>query len=45
MQEGRGVFKILIGKSTEKRPSGRLRHRWEDNSRMGLKEIGINTRN
>ena len=28
-----------------KRPLGRPRHRWEDNIRMDLKEIGINTRN
>jgi hypothetical protein len=25
-----------------KRPLGRPRHRWEDNIRMDLKEIGIN---
>ena len=27
------------------RPLGRPRRRWEDNIRMNLKEIGINTRN
>ena len=31
--------------STEKRPLGRPRRRWEDNIRMDCKEIGINTRN
>ena len=41
MEEGRSAFKILTGK----RSSGRPRRRWEDNIRMGLKEIGINTRN
>ena len=30
---------------TEKRPLGRTRHRWEDNIKMNLKGIGINTRN
>ena len=30
---------------TGKIPLGRPRHRWEDNSRMDLKEIGINTKN
>ena len=30
---------------TGKRPLGRPRHRWEDNIRMNLKEIGINMRN
>jgi hypothetical protein len=45
MEEGRSDFKILTGKSTGKRPLGRPRRRWEDNIRMDLKEIGINTRN
>ena len=39
------VFNILTGKPTEKRPLGRPRRRWQDNIRMDLKEIGINTRN
>ena len=45
MEEGRSAFKILIGEPTGKRPLGRPRHRWEDNIRMDLKDIGINTRN
>ena len=45
MEEGRSAFKILTGKPTEKRPLGRPRHRWEDNFRMNLKEIGVNMRN
>jgi hypothetical protein len=45
MEEGRSAFKMLIGKSRGRRPLGRPRRRWEDNIRMGLKEIGINTRN
>jgi hypothetical protein len=45
MQEGRGAFKILTGKPSGKRSLGRPRRRWEDNITMGLKEIGINTRN
>ena len=36
---------MLIGKPTGKRPSGRPRRRWEDNIRMDLEEIGINTMN
>ena len=35
---------IKINNSTGKRPLGRPRRRWEDNIRMDLKEIGINTR-
>jgi hypothetical protein len=37
--------KILTGTPAGKRPFGRPRRRWEDNNRMNLKEIGINTRN
>ena len=45
MKEGRRAFKNFNSKLTGKRPLGRPRHRWEDNIRMGLKEIGIDTRN
>ena len=45
MEEGRSAFKILSGKPTGKRPLGRLKHRWEENIRMDLKEVGINRRN
>ena len=34
---------MLTGKPTGKRPLGRPRRRWEDNIRMDLEEIGINT--
>ena len=37
--------KILTGKPTRKGPLRRPRRRWEDNIRMDLKEIGINTKN
>ena len=45
MEEDRSAFKILIGKPAGKKPLGRPRRRWEDNIRMDLKEMGINTRN
>ena len=45
MEEGRSAFKILTGIPAGNRPLGRSRSRWEDNSRMNLKEIGISTRN
>ena len=45
MEESRSAFKILTGKPTEKIPLGRPRHRWEDNIRMDLEEIGINAGN
>ena len=44
IEEGRGDYRILAGKPTGKRPLGRPRRRCEDNIRMDLKEIGINTR-
>ena len=45
MEEGRSAFKILTGTPTGKRPLERPRRRWEDNIRMDIKEIGVNTRN
>ena len=45
MEEGRSAFKILVGTPAGNRPLGRPRRRWEDNIRMDLIEIGINTRN
>ena len=42
MEEGRSAFKILKGKSTGKGPLRRPRHRWEDNFRIDLEEIGNN---
>ena len=44
MEECRNTFNILTGKPTGKRPLGRPRLRWEDNIRMDLEDIGINTR-
>ena len=45
LEEGRSVFKFLIGKPTGKRPLGRPRRKWEDNIRMDLEETGINAGN
>jgi hypothetical protein len=39
--EGRGVYRVLVGRPEGKRPLGRPRHRWEDNIKMDLREIGI----
>ena len=41
MEEGRSHFKILIRKPTERRHLETSRHRWEDSTRMNLKEIEI----
>jgi len=40
MGEGRGVYRVLVGKPEGKRPLGRPRHRWEDNINLDLREIG-----
>jgi hypothetical protein len=40
MGEGRGVYRVLVGKPEGKRPLGRPRRRWEDNIRMDLQEVG-----
>jgi len=40
MGEGRGVYRVLVGRPEGKRPLGRPRHRWEDNIRMDLREVG-----
>ena len=45
MEEGRSALKISTGTPTGKRLLGMPSHRWKDNVRMELKEIGINTRN
>jgi hypothetical protein len=38
---GRGVYRVLVGRSKGKRPVGRPRRRWEDNIKLDLREIGI----
>jgi hypothetical protein len=40
MGEMRNAYNILVGKPDGKKPLGRPRHRWEDNIRMDLSEIG-----
>ena len=45
MGEDRSTFNIFTSKPTGKRRLGRPMRRREDNIRMDLKEIGINTRN
>jgi len=40
MGEGRVVYRVLMGKPEGKRPMGRPRHRWVDNIRINLQEVG-----
>jgi hypothetical protein len=45
MGEGRGVYRVLIGKPEAKRLLGRPRGRWQDNIKLDLREIGIDWAN
>jgi hypothetical protein len=45
MGEGRGVYRVLVGKLEGKRPLGRPMRRLEDNIKMNLGEIGIDWAN
>jgi hypothetical protein len=40
-EEGRGVYRILVGNPEGKRPLGRSRRRWEDNIKMDFQEVGM----
>jgi hypothetical protein len=40
IEEERGIHRVLVGKHEGKRPLGRPRHKWEDNIRMDLHEVG-----
>jgi hypothetical protein len=39
--EGRGVYRVLVGKPEGKRPLERPRHSWEDNIKLDLQEVGF----
>jgi hypothetical protein len=39
--EVRSAYNILVGRSEGRRPLGRPRHRWEDNIKMDLGEVGF----
>jgi len=34
------TYMVLVGKPEGRRPLGRPRRRWEDNSKMGIQQIG-----
>jgi len=40
MGERVGVYRVLVGKPEGKRPLGRPRHRWEDNIKVDIQEVG-----
>jgi hypothetical protein len=39
--EKRNAYRTLLGKPEGKRPLGTPRHRWMDNIKMNLREIGL----
>ena len=41
MGERRGVYRVLVREPEGKRPLGRPRHRWEDNTRVGTLIVAI----
>jgi hypothetical protein len=45
MVEGRGIYRVLVGRPEGKRPLGRPRRRWEDNIQIELRDIGIDKAN
>ena len=40
MEQSRNAYRVLVGKTEEKRPLGRPRCRWEGNIKMDLREVG-----
>jgi hypothetical protein len=40
MGKGRGLYRVLVEKTEGKRLLGRPRHRWEDNIKINLQEVG-----
>jgi hypothetical protein len=45
MGEGRGVYRVLVGRPERKRPLGRTRRSWVDNIKLDLRETGIDKTN
>jgi hypothetical protein len=45
MGEGRGVYRVSVGRPKGKRPLGRPGRRWDDNIKLDLREIGIDGMN
>jgi hypothetical protein len=41
MGEERKVYRLLVGEAKLKSPLGRPSRRWEDGTRMDLREIGL----
>jgi hypothetical protein len=44
-EEGRGIYRVLVGRPEGKRPLKRRRRQWEDNIKMNLRETRIDGTN
>jgi hypothetical protein len=42
--EGRGAYRILVGRSEGRRPLGKPRRRWDDNIKMDLQNVAWRAR-
>jgi hypothetical protein len=40
MDARRNAYRVLVGEPEERRPHERPRHRWENNIKMDLREVG-----
>jgi hypothetical protein len=45
MGEGRGVYRVLVGRPECKRPLGRPRRRWKDENKIQFRETEIDGTN
>jgi hypothetical protein len=45
MGEGRGFYRVSVGRPEGKRPMGRPKRRWENNIKLDLMEMGIDGAN
>jgi hypothetical protein len=41
MGESRRAYKFVVGKPNGRKSLGKLRFRWEDNIKMGFREVGL----
>ena len=40
MEDKRDAYRFMVGRPEGKRPLERPKHRWEDNTKIDLKEVG-----
>jgi hypothetical protein len=38
--EGRGIYRVLVGKPKRQRPRGRPKYRWKDIIKIDIQEVG-----